>query len=207
MSEAGWPQLPDDRHAPALAAHEAATSPLEVRVSRSGRYSRRGVALAVTIAVLLAAAGAGGYLTFVNKSRADRWEDRAVLLRANVKTLNAVVVRRTELLNQRVRQLNTMATKVKVSQAALAKSEVDVQGLEQRQRQLANEKAQLEDERAALTDVASKYITCKGDLENAIQAVANQDWGWINAYGSEVAGDCDAADSSLQGFLSAYPGE
>jgi TolA-binding protein len=206
MSEAGWPELPNETHA--LPAEGTANSlSAEVTASRSGRYSRRGVALAVTIAGLVAAAGTGGYLTFVNKSRADRWEHRAVRLQANVDTLDAIVVRRTELLNERVGQLNAMATKVKLSQAALSKSEGDVQGLEQRQRELANEKAQLEDERAALTDVASKYITCKGDLENAIQAVANQDWAWINAYGSEVAGDCDAADGSLQGFLSAYPGE
>lgn len=156
--------------------------------------------------VLLGSLSVAVFVAVANKSRADRWRSRSVQLQANAAALNVVVIRRTQVLNARIHQLDAMAAKVKRSQTALSQSEGDVQSLEQRQRQLANDKAQLEDERVALTDVASNYITCKDDLQNAVQAIADQDWVWIDTYAPQVNSDCDTADTSLQGFLSAYPG-
>lgn len=195
-----WPEVPNESATAVLVpgpGHRDVTAP------RS--WSARTVAVILAMVALASAAGVAAWIAFTNKSRADRWQARSVELQHNVDALNGVVVRRTALLNARVAQLNVMARKVTEAQGELTRSEGDVQSLEARQRELANEKAQLEDERSALTQVANAFITCKGDLENALQAIGDSDWSWIDTYGPTVRGDCDDADSSLQGFLSAYP--
>jgi predicted nucleic acid-binding Zn-ribbon protein len=88
-----------------------------------------------------------------------------------------------------------------------------VQSLEERQRALANEKAQLEDARAALEqeqqalgNVASRYVECSNGLKAALDAVVNQDSGWLDANGAQVESTCSSADASLQDFQTAYGG-
>ena len=200
MSEpTAWPQIPDEDT-------RITAAPLG-NAAGGAAHRRRATRIAIVLAVAAptAAAGAASWVAFTNKDRADRWEARSSQLQSNVYALNALVIRRTALLNARGAQLNVMARKVTRAQNALSRSEGDVASLEVRQRQLANEKAQLEDERAALTEVASAFITCKGDLENVIQAVGNSDYAWIETYADTIDSECSSADSSLQSFLAAYP--
>lgn len=207
MSEpTAWPEPPAAERLPGdwgaeLSAAPSAASTAAVRRGITARQS----ALAGVMVALVACVGVAAWIAYTNKTRADRWQARSGALQRNVTALNGIVVRRTVLLNARARQLNDLAGKVQQSQSALSQSEGDVQNLEGRQRALANEKAQLEDERSALTQVASAYITCKSDLENVIQAIANSDYGWIDANGGTAQSDCASADSSLQGFLGSYP--
>ena len=170
-------------------------------------------ALVVVVLLLVGAAGVAAYVAHTNKERADRWRDRAERLQRNADALNALLVRRTGLLNLRARQLNALAAKVQLSTEALARSEGDVQSLEERQRALANEKAQLEDARAALeqeqrvlADVASRYVRCSNGLKHAFDAVVNQDTAWLDANGADVESTCSSADAALQDFQSAYGG-
>ena len=85
-------------------------------------------------------------------------------LQAQTRKLDAIVAARTRTLNDRVDQLNVLGTKLADAQAALTRSEGDVSSLEVRQRQLADEKAQLEDQARLLASVARTYQTCKEDL-------------------------------------------
>jgi hypothetical protein len=214
MSDLRWPQPPEDvagesaSGAAAAVASEDATG-----AAKRARYSRREKLLAALVLLGLLLAGGMTFLAVSNKSQADRWETRASRLQRNADALNTLLVRRTAVLNARVRQLNVMGAKVTQATTALRRSEGDVQSLEVRQRQLADEKAQLEDQRTQLeqeqgdlTQVASNYITCKRDLTSAIQAVANQDYSWLDAYGQAVQDECSNADSSLQDFVSTYGG-
>jgi septal ring factor EnvC (AmiA/AmiB activator) len=186
----------------------------EARDSASARPWRRrllwggGVLAAIA---LLAVAGAASYLAYSNNERADRWRARAGKLERNADTLNALLVKRTRTLNARVRQLNVMAAEVRRARLSLTRSEGDVKTLEQRQRELANEKAQLEDQRGALIEqqssleqVASAYSTCKGELEDVLSAFADNDYGWLDANIPTVAADCAYADSSFDDYLAAY---
>ncbi len=178
--------------------------PEEDAVSPTRRSARVAVA-ATLVLVLLGLAGGASYLAYVNRQRADRWQARANTFRREVDVLDSVVIHRTALLNARGRQLNKMAAKVQSASSALSQSEGDVANLEQRQRELANEKAQLEDQHVALTGVAAAYVNCKTDLSNALSAVANQDWSWIDANAVAVQGDCNQADDALQAYESNYP--
>lgn len=200
-----------------MSAGQTADERLTTDASELRRVRRRhrllgagGIALAL---VLLALAGIASYVAFDNRDRANRWQARAAALQRSVDTVNDVLVKRTETLNARVSQLNAMATKVRQAQVALSRSEGDVNTLEQRQRELANEKAQLEDERAALVEqqssleqVASSFVACKGELEDVLDAIANDDYTWLQVNGETVAGDCEAADSSLSDYVSTYGG-
>lgn len=160
---------------------------------------------------LLVVAGGASYLAVSNDARADQWQERSTELERNVRTLNRLLVNRTARLNKRVRQLNVMAAKVKKASAALVRSESDVQALEERQRELANEKAQIEDERGllyeqgeAIAEVASAYIRCNGGLNDLVDALFAEDHEWINRYAEGIFSDCDAAEDALQSYQEVY---
>jgi hypothetical protein len=213
MSDLGRTQPPEDVTSGAGANTVRIVEPENPAAARKVRYSGREKLFAAFALVSLLLAGGMIFLAVSNKSRADRWEVRALRLQQNSDALNTLLVRRTAVLNARVRQLNVMGAKVTHAATALKRSEGDVQSLEVRQRQLADEKAQLEDQRTQLqqeqgdlTQVASNYIVCKRDLTSAIQAVADQDSSWLDAYGQAVQDECDTADSSLQDFVSTYGG-
>lgn len=161
------------------------------------------IALAALVLVLAALAGWALYAMRANDQRAESWQRRAVALEANTKQLESLVGARTRLLNQRIDQMNALAGKLKRSQVALNQSQGDVSSLEERQRELANEKAQLQDQQRALDGVAAGYLTCKRDL---IQLLSDEVSGYDTTYDYATANsDCSSADSALQSYLSAYP--
>lgn len=177
------------------------------------RWRRRLLIGAITLAIVLVVAGVGaaGYLAWENGARADRWEGRAAELEINVESLNDVLLERSDALNERTEELNSMAAKVQVAEQTIARSEADVRSLERRQRRLANEKAQVEDARAALAleadalgTVASAFITCKSGLDEYLGYVLAGNGGAANAVAGRVSSDCGAAESELSSYLARY---
>jgi TolA-binding protein len=161
------------------------------------------VVLLAGVVVLAGLAAWGLYGMHTNERRAVAWEHRARLLQANAAQLESLLAARTRLLNQRIDQMNNMARKLKSSQVALTQSQGDVSSLEERQRQLADEKAQLQDQQHLLDQVAGSYVTCKQDLIQLLADVAN---GYDTTYSYDTANtDCTNADNSLQNYLSNYP--
>ena len=153
--------------------------------------------------MLAAVAGWAIYAMHTDEQRAVSWQHRAERLQANTRQLEALLAARTRLLNQRIDQLDQLGGKLKLSQVALGQSQGDVSSLEERQRQLANEKAQLQDQQRALDNLASGYITCKQDL---IQLQSDEVNGYDTTYSYAAASTaCSNADSSLQSYLSVYP--
>jgi septal ring factor EnvC (AmiA/AmiB activator) len=161
--------------------------------------------------LLVVASGIVGYLAWTNKTRADDWQARAAELQADVDQLETTLDERTAILNERTDDVNNLASKVADAERAIERSEDDVKRLERRQRQLAAEKARVEDARAALAlqtaaieDVASAYIDCKSGLTEAIGYIAAQNYYALNAIASRVDADCAAADSALQNYVANY---
>jgi septal ring factor EnvC (AmiA/AmiB activator) len=166
--------------------------------------------LPAVLALGLLVAGAGaGYLAYENDSRADKWRERADRLQRNADQLNELLIERTEVLNKRPEELNALAAKLKKAQRAIARSEEDVKTLERRQRQLANEKAQVEDARAllaveaeALEEVASAYIDCSTGLAAVLSFVASDDFSSANAALANASQDCRQAEDALAEYNS-----
>lgn len=173
--------------------------------SPSGRSRKLLIAAVITLAVLLLVTAAGAsYLAFVNRERADRWETRANALEGDIGDLEGQ-------LNQRTSLANDLAGKVQELQRAVTRSEGDVRGLERRQRKLANEKAQVEDQRAGLVlqaatlqTVAQTYSECSGGLSDLLQAVVYEDYGWITANADRIVATCNAAEGQFDDYKSNY---
>jgi septal ring factor EnvC (AmiA/AmiB activator) len=167
--------------------------------------------VAVVGGVLFVTAGGASYLAFVNRERADRWEVRASALQRDLTDLNNILVTRSDELNERTAQANSLATKVETLQQAVNRSEKDVHSLERRQRQLANEKAQVEDQRGALAlqaatlqTVAQTYSDCSHGLNNLLQAVVYENYGWINANADGIVATCNQAEAAFSAYGSDY---
>lgn len=106
-----------------------------------------------------------------------------------------------------------MATKVEEAQRSLRRSEADVSTLEQRQRELANEKAQIEDERQGLSEerdalgsVAVAMIQCKNGLFSIVRYLAEDDYSSASYYWDSVSYDCGLAEDAVDDYLSVYGG-
>jgi hypothetical protein len=171
------------------------------------------VLVGISQALLLTAIGVVGYLAWTNYDRAEQWQRRAETLERNAHSLNDILIERSETLNERTRDLNEMAAIVRASSRALRRSEADVVSLAKRQRELAAEKARVEDARAqlaveaaAVTDVASAFIDCKDGLVDLLGYVSNEDYSSANYYWQSVSDDCDHAEYSLSGYLTTYGG-
>jgi septal ring factor EnvC (AmiA/AmiB activator) len=167
--------------------------------------------LATLLLLLVAAATSAGYLASTNKTRADDWQERAAEVQANVDRLEATLDERTTILNQRTKDVNTLAAKVAATERAIERSEGDVRRLERRQRQLAAEKANVEDARAALAlqataieDVASAYIDCNSRLTEAIGYISAENYNGLNAIAGRVDADCAAADRAFRAYVANY---
>jgi TolA-binding protein len=178
--------------------------------SRRGRPLLIG-ALALAFLLVAVAGSVAGYVAWENRERADRWEGRADELERNVRSLNAILVERSDALNERTEELNAMAAKVRRAERAVSRSEADVRSLEDRQRQLANEKAQVEDARAALAaeakaleDVATAFITCKNGLVELLNSVLEEDFATASSISDRVDGQCETAEGELSAYLAAY---
>ena len=75
--------------------------------------------------------------------------------------------------------------------------------LDQRTRELAAQKAQVEDQRAALQarsdaagQVARSEIACSNDLSQAIPHITAQDSAWLSTNGSTINQDCQQAQNA-----------
>jgi hypothetical protein len=179
------------------------------------KRSRLSLVLIVLGSLLVLSAFAGlGTLAYLNDTRADDWQQRSEQLQRNATQLNELLVVRSGDLNERTADLNTTADSLRKARAALGRSESDVASLSRRQRELANEKAQVEDERGQLTvqaseleSVAGAYVTCKAGLVDLVGAVARDDWGWVEYYYPTISADCRSAEDTLQSYLYSYGSE
>jgi Tfp pilus assembly protein PilN len=177
--------------------YEPADEPLQGAVRSRRRRSPRRAAAVVLLAVVLAAL-AGGALYFSSTSRSNR--SAALEWRAHALRSDRLVAARTHQLNTRSAALNRTAAKLNRSQA-------DVRRLEARQRDLANEKARVEDQRGAmlvqttqLTQLANEQMICSDELGQLLSDFANDDYGAVSAEVPGVAADCQTARSDFDAF-------
>lgn len=146
--------------------------------------------------VLLAAGGLLGYLAYENHDRGDRWRDRSLVLQD-------LVADRTKALNRQTARLNVASTRLREARTAVSRSEQDVAQLEARQRALANEKAQVEDQRAALLSVAGQLQSCNNGMGRLIEVLASG----LPPNQTELEGlvsTCNGADQAVSGYMAAY---
>lgn len=151
-------------------------------------------------AAMVAMAGAVIYFAVddhANRSSAEQWRARAVELRHVLDARDIQLAQRTRALTVASGQLTSLGGQVGT--------------LDQRTRQLAAEKAQVEDQRAllqtrssALTKVAQEEATCSGDLSQAIPHISAQDSAWLTANAATINQDCQQAQSDLNAFNATY---
>jgi hypothetical protein len=178
--------------APALDAPPFAAIP--------SRRTRAWVWLLVGLGIVVFAwAGYATYGLRANHDHAERWRQRSLVLQEQADGMSRLLAARTSQLNVRIDQINGLAVKLRNTQDALGRSEGDVGTLDARQRALANEKAQVEDERAALLRTAALYRICKSDLLTLLTDLANSDYASATAHIPAAQADCAAADESLGG--------
>ena len=196
---------------------DAPTEPLtprpvysRVQPRSSNRFVWRVLTLLLVLGLIAALAGVTA-LAYSNKSRADDWEDRAFTLERHTEQLNGLLIERSTQLNERTRELNGLAAKVTRQQSALTQSESDVASLSRRQRELAAEKARVEDDRAALqvqsrelNSVANAFVACKDGLVALLGYVVQGDQSSASAVVDEVGADCSRAESLLLGYRSRF---
>jgi chromosome segregation ATPase len=161
--------------------------------------------VAIPVAVLLLlGAGWFAYEAHANEQAAGDWREQAIGLEEQVNGLRALIGERSAQLNERTRQGNRLADNLRSTRSALRRSEGDVTSLARRQRELASEKAQLEDQRRALqqmagdlVEIASRYIACKSSLIDVNYSSAS--------YEIDIANSrCDSAASALNMYVAAY---
>jgi hypothetical protein len=149
---------------------------------------------------ILALGGVATYFVYAskeNRDAADRWQARAGTLE---RTLTA-----------RVRQLNTRTQALNKTAAALKRSEDDVKELVGRQRELANEKAQVEDARGALevqttslATLAAEQRECTTGLAELLNRYASEDFAWVDANADAVSATCEKAQSDFTAFQAQF---
>jgi septal ring factor EnvC (AmiA/AmiB activator) len=168
------------------------------------------LAVLLAVAAIVVASGAA-YLAYDNLNRAEDWEARAFRLERNTEQLNGLLAERSTQLNERTRELNRIAGKVTRQQNALAESESDVQTLSQRQRELAAEKAAVEDDRAtlavqaaALEDVADALVRCNGGLFQLFGYLVEGNQASADTIVDSVSADCAAAESQFAEYRFRY---
>jgi chromosome segregation ATPase len=149
---------------------------------------------------IVALAGAAVYFALddhANRDSARRWRARATELRHVLDARDTQLAQRTHALTAAGGQLASLGGQVGT--------------LDQRTRELAAEKAQVEDQRAALqarsdalTKVARSEIACSNDLSQAIPHISAQDSAWLSANASTINGDCQQAQNALNAFNATY---
>ncbi len=95
----------------------------------------------------------------------------------------------------------------------MKRSESDVEDLESRQRQLASEKAQVEDARGALqlqasslAKLAGEQRDCTAQLGELLNRYAAQDYTWVDANADTVNATCNQAGDDFATFQSESAG-
>jgi hypothetical protein len=196
MSRSGdplWDDVPAHVRAPPPPAEPDSAT-------RRGRWP-----IAVAVVLVVALAGWAGWATYAmreNENRAVAWQQRASALDVHTRRADAILAARTQALNVRVDQLNTLGSELAKAQSDLKSSQGDVSTLEVRQRQLAAEKAGVEDQAQMLDGVAGAYVRCKLDLVNLLGAVAKGSK--ASAGYATARSSCANADAQLRAYLSAY---
>lgn len=120
--------------------------------------------------------------------------------------LQDLVATRTKALNRQTARLNVASKRLREARNAIDRSEEDVANLEVRQRELANEKAQVEDQRAALLRTASQLQACNSGLGQLIQVLA----GGLSPNQTDVDNVivvCDGANQAVDAYLQVYGSE
>ena len=120
-----------------------------------------------------------------------------------VRALIGVVEQRTGELAVRTNALNDAAAKLGTAQNRLQRSEGDVRQLARRQRQLAAEKADIEDQRAALERIATLYSSCTSGLADLFSAVIDNDYTYALSHDDAVYAGCNQAADELNSFQQA----
>jgi len=167
-----------------------------------GHRRRWPIVVAVLFVAMAAWAGWATYAMRENENRALAWQERANALGVRTRVAERRLTERTRTLNDRVDQLNILGARLADAQAALHRSEGDVSSLEVRQRQLADEKAQLEDQAQLLSGVARSYAACKQDLIDLLTDVqTNTD---PTASYTAASRSCASADDQLQAYVHAF---
>lgn len=161
---------------------------------------RHWLGVSALAAVIVALAGAAIYFALddhANRNSASRWRARALELRHVLDARDTQLAQRTRALTAAGGQLSSLGGQVGT--------------LDQRTRQLAAEKAQVEDQRAllqsrsnALTKVAQEEITCSGDLSQAIPHISARDSAWLAANAATINQHCQQAQSDLNAFNATY---
>lgn len=216
MAEPPWTPPPSgsralaDRLADAEPAREVASRRPSPPVRRPRGPAWPIVAALIAAAAVVVAAGSA-YIAWDNKSRAERWEDRAFDLERNTEQLNGLLVERSTQLNERTQELNVLAGKVTRQQNALVRSESDVEALSERQRKLAAEKAAVEDSRAALAvqsaaleGVADALLRCNAGLGELFGYLVDGERGAADAIVDGVASNCQLAESRFAEYRFRY---
>jgi hypothetical protein len=195
-----------DAEPPTEVAHERIPPPAP---APRGRAWPIVATLIAAVAVVVAAGSA--YIAWDNRNRASDWERQAFRLERNTEQLNGLLVERSTQLNERTRELNTLAGKVTRQQNALVRSESDVETLSARQRELAAEKAAVEDSRAelalqsaALERVADALVRCNQGLFELFGYIVSGDRGGADAIVDGVSADCQLAESRFAEYRFRY---
>jgi septal ring factor EnvC (AmiA/AmiB activator) len=151
---------------------------------------------------LVVAALAGATLYFALTSRANR--QSATSWRHHAQQSDRLLAARTHQLNARSTALNRVTEQ-------LARSEGDVKQLVARQQTLANEKAQVEDQRGAmvvqasqLASLADEQRTCSDGLSRLLSEFAAGDYAAVQADASTVDADCATARTDFAAFQNQY---
>ena len=145
------------------------------------RRDKRAFLVLGLLVLAVLAAGWAAYEARQNGQAADAWHQRAVEYEEQVNGLRTLIGERSAQLNNRTRQANALASNLRSTRSQLRRSEGDVTSLSRRQRELANEKAHLEDERRSLQQQAniltvgeSGCINCKSYLIDVINALIDE---------------------------------
>jgi hypothetical protein len=174
--------------------------------SRLQSLTRNSKVILFMVMVIAALAGYSIWTTSAassSHSRGEKWRQRGLALQSQLDRAEATILERTSSLNQTRSQVNTASHTLAEARRSLSSSESDVKLLQKRQRQLANDKAQLEDERLflnkqkqTLATVAGLLLTCNHELIGFTNAVINNDYAWLNTYSDTVVSDCQAAQAA-----------
>lgn len=158
-------------------------APLPRPTSAPTARPHRGVviALVVTAVIALVAAGVGVAVAFDQRVSAAAWQERAAELR----------VQRDDALDR----ADTLSTGIEEATTAATRSERDVVELEERVRELADEKAQAEDtattvqvERDVLAEVSSEVGAATGALDDCVDELFDLHEASVAAFNLAVAG-------------------
>jgi hypothetical protein len=112
-----------------------------------------------------------------NNARAEDWRRRAVAAEEIIGGLRVVIAERSQALNARTVQANTLAAGLDTSRGALRETKSSVGSLTKRQQELAADKAETEKERqklqtqqTALVSTAAALDACSEGLATLVQS-------------------------------------